>query len=152
MFLTHLLQGEIFVGFASQSFKAPYRDVNAVDYGAKLHWYATSLMTVHLTASRLFHDTTIAGASATDDQFASLAVDYELLRNLILQAHVDFTDSRFVGTAREDKLFETGLTAKYLINRYLSADAGYAYQHRDSTAAGQGFTDNLIRAGLHFQL
>jgi len=152
MFLTHLLQGEVFVGFASQKFKDPFRSVNAIDYGAKLHWYATPLMTVHLTASRLFHDTTIAGASATDDQFVSLAIDYELLRNLLLQAHVDFTDSRFLGIGRDDKLLETGLTAKYLINRYLSADAGYAYQRRSSSAAGQGFTDNLFQAGLHFQL
>lgn len=152
MFLTHLLQGEIFVGFVSQKFKAPFRSVSAVDYGATLHWYATPLMTVHLSASRLFHDTTIAGASATDDQSVSLAVDYELLRDLILQAHVDVTDSRFLGTARDDKLLETGLTAKYLINRYLSADAGYAYQRRSSSAAGQGFTDNLFQAGLHFQL
>lgn len=152
MFLTHLLQGEIFVGFVRQKFTAPYRSVSAVDYGAKLHWYATSLMTVHLSASRLFHDTTIAGASATDDQSVSLAVDYELLRDLILQAHVDLTDSRFLGTARDDKLLETGLTAKYLINRFLSANAGYAYQRRSSSAAGQGFTDNLFQAGLHFQL
>lgn len=152
MFLTHLLQGEIFVGFVSQKFKAPFKSASAVDYGASLHWYATSLMTVHLSASRLFHDTTIAGASATDDQSVSLAVDYELLRNLILQAHVDLTDSRFLGTGRDDKLLETGFTAKYLINRYLSADAGYAYQRRSSSAAGQGFTDDLFQAGLHFQL
>ena len=151
MFLTHLLQGEVFVGFAHQDFRA-FRGVDAVNYGAKLHWFATPLLTVHLTASRLFNDTTIGGASITDDQSAALALDYELLRNLILQAHVKFTDSRFVGTSRDDKLFESGLTAKYLINRYMSANAGYAWQRRSSSAAGQGFTDNLFQAGLHFQL
>ncbi len=151
MFLTHLLQGEVFVGFAHQDFKS-YANVDAVDYGAKLHWYATPLMTVHLTAARQFNDTTIGGASVTDDQTARLAIDYELLRSLILQAHFDFTDSRFVGTPRQDMLFETGLTAKYLINHYMSADAGYAWQRRSSSSAGQGFTDNLFQAGLHFQL
>lgn len=152
MFLSHLVQGEIFVGFSQQSFKAPFKDVQAVDYGARLTWYATPLMTVHLTASRQFHDTTIAGASVTDDQAVGLSLDYELLRNLIIQSHVDLTDSRFVGTPRDDKLLEAGLTAKYLINRYMAAQMGYAFQRRSSSNEGQGFTDHVVQAGLHFQL
>lgn len=151
MFLTHLIQGEIFVGFADQRFKA-YPHVKALDYGARLTWYATSLMTFHLTAARSFDATTVAGASVSDDQSLGLSLDYELLRNLIIQAHGDFTDSRYVGTPRVDKLFEAGLTAKYLLNRYMAANAGYSWQHRISTVTGQGFTDNLFEAGLHFQL
>lgn len=151
MFLTHLLQGEIFVGFADQRFEA-YPHVKALDYGATLTWYATPLMTFHLTAARSFNDTTVTGASVSDDQSLGLSLDYELLRNLIIQAHGDATDSRYVGTPRVDKLFEAGLTAKYLLNRYIAADAGYAWQRRSSTAGGQGFTDNLFQAGLHFQL
>lgn len=152
MFLSNLVQGEIFVGFSQQDFKAPFRNVQAVDYGAGLTWYASPLMTVHLTASRQFNDTTIAGASVTDDQAVTLGLDYELLRNLIIQTHVDFTDSRFVGTTRDDKLVEAGLGAKYLLNRYMAAQMGYAFQHRSSSQDGQGFTDHLIQAGLHFQL
>ncbi len=152
MFLTHLVQGEIFAGFARQNFKAPLKSVSAIDYGAKLDWYATTLMTIHLTAARQFTDTTVTGASVSDDQSLGLSLDYELLRDLILQARLDATDSRFVGIARRDKLFDAGFTAKYLINRYMSANAGYTWQRRSSTAPGQGFTDNLAQAGLHFQL
>lgn len=152
MFLTHLVQGEIFIGFARQQYRAPFKSLSAVDYGAKLTWYATPLMTFHLNAARRFTDTTITGASVSDDQSLGLSLDYELLRDLILQARLDAVDSRFVGTPRRDKLFDAGLTAKYLINRYMSANAGYTWQRRTSTEPGQGFTDDLLQAGLHFQL
>lgn len=152
LFLTHLLEGEAFAGYSRQSFKAPLQSVSGFDFGARLNYYATELMTVHLTASRTLGDTTLAGASVSNDQSFGLGVDYELLRNLILQAGGDYTFSDYEGIARRDKYLEAYLNAKYLINRYLSADASYIYSQRRSNVAGQGFTDNSVSLGLHFQL
>jgi hypothetical protein len=146
------VKGEVFVGYVNLQYQSPLPSIRAVDYGAALHWYATELMTLNLTATRSFDDTTIAGASIADDQVFGLDLDYELLRNLILQFHGDYTDSRFVGTGRTDRLLEAGLNVKYLLNHYMAADASYAWQQRRSNVTGQNFTDNTVSAGLHFQL
>jgi hypothetical protein len=152
LFLSHLVRGEVFVGYVNMQFKAPLPSIQTIDYGAALHWYVTKLMTFHLTASRQFNDTTIAGASVSDDKVFGASLDYELFRNLILQGHVDYTDSRFVGGARTDHILQAGLNAQYLINRYLAATASYVWQRRQSNVAGAGFNDNTVSAGLHFQL
>jgi len=152
LYLSHLVKGEVFVGYVNLQYRSPLPSIRAVDYGAALHWYATDLMTVHLTATRAFDDTTIAGASIADDQTFGLALDYELLRNLIVQLHGDYTDSRFVGTGRTDRIAEAGINMKYLLNRYMAADASYVWQQRRSNVSGQDLTDNTVSAGLHFQL
>jgi hypothetical protein len=152
LFLSHLVRGEVFVGYVNLQFKAPLQSVATIDYGAALHWYVTDLMTFHLTVERDLNDTTIPGASIADDKEFGAALDYELLRNLILQGHADYTDSHFIGTPRSDNIIEAGLNLRYLINPYMAANAGYVWQRRDSNAAGQAFTDNTFTAGLHFQL
>ena len=151
-FPTHLVKGEIFAGYASKSFKKPFKDINAFDYGAKLAWYATPLMTLHLTASRSFNPTTIMGASSTDDQSFGASLDYELMRNLIVQAGVNYLDSKFEGISRDDKYLSAAFNAKWLINRYMNANVGYAYTDRNSSVPGQDFTDNAVMANVHFQL
>lgn len=152
LFLTHLLEGEAFGGYSTQTFNAPLQSVNSFDFGARLNYYATELMTLHLTAARKLSDTTLAGASVSDDQSFGVSIDYELLRNLILQAGGGYTLSDYVGITRRDKYLEAHFNAKYLINRYLSADASYTYSQRHSNATGQDFTDNSVFLGLHFQL
>lgn len=152
LFLSHLVRGEVFVGYVNLQFKAPLPSIATVDYGAALHWYATDLLTVNLTAARTFNDTNIAGASVSDDKSFGLSLDYELLRNLIVQSHVGYTDSRFVGAGRTDRVLEAGLNVRYLLNRYMSADASYVWQDRSSNVVGGGFRDNTVSAGLHFQL
>jgi hypothetical protein len=149
---THLVQGELFGGYVNESFEKPFKNISAFDYGAALHWYVTPLMTFHLTASRAFDATTIFGASTTDDQSFGLAMDYELLRDLIIQTHVNYTDSKFVDIARDDKIVEVAFNLKYLINRYMSANAGYVFSRRNSSVPGQDFTDNGFMATLHLQL
>lgn len=150
--LTHLLTGNIFGGYVNERFHAPLESIAAPEYGASLNWYATGLITVHFLASRLFDDTILAGASVSDDQSLGLGIDYEFLRNLIFQTHFNFEDSRFVGITRNDEIWEADVGAKYLIDRGISANAGYTFSRRLSSAPGQDFNDNLFAAGLHFQM
>lgn len=150
--LTDLVDGEVFAGYMKERFNAPLKTASGVDYGGKLKWYATPLLTVHLTAQHLFSDTTLAGASVSDDKTEGVGFDYEFLRDLIVQTQFDFTDSRFVGIGRKDQTWDAGLSLKYLINRYMSATAGYTFSRRTSSDPTADFNDNLATAGLHFQL
>lgn len=152
LFFTHLIRGEVYAGYESQSFIAPFQDASGVDYGATLTWYVTELQTVHLTASRKFDDTTIAGASVSDDQSVDAGVTFEVLRPLILRADLSYLNSNFVGAARTDRIFGGSIGADYLMNQYMRAYATYNLSHRNSDAPGQDFTDNAFSAGLKFQL
>jgi hypothetical protein len=148
--LTHLIHGEIFGGYLTQSFNAPLPDISTPDYGVSLTWYTTPLLTLHLYGRRDLTDTILDDASVSDDQSVGASADYELLRNIIVQAHVNYTHSHFVGIMRTDDLPDAGIGVKYLINRYLSADLSYDYSHRSSNAPDQNFGDSTVIAGVAF--
>lgn len=148
--LTHLVHGEIFAGYLTQSFHAPLPDISIPDYGVYLTWYTTPLLTLHLYGRRDLTDTILDNASVSDDKSIGASADYELLRNLIVQAHVNYVHSHFVGITRTDDLPDAGIIAKYLINRYVSANLGYDFSHRSSNVPGQNFSDSTVTAGVEF--
>ena len=151
LMVTPLVQATAYAGYLHQNYAAPLKDASGFDFNAQIDWFTTQLLTVHFTASRTIEDTTIAGASSMDVRAVSASADYELLRNVILQPHVEYSDNKFDGISRDDKITSAGLQARYLMNEYLSAYAGYDYQHRATDAVGRRFSDNLFTIGLRGQ-
>jgi hypothetical protein len=151
-FISHLVQGQVFVGYLSQTFKSPFSNIDAVDYGANVNWYASPLLTVHLGASRTIDDTTLFGASASDDQTVYVSADYELLRNLIIQAQVGYMDQKFIGISRDDKVPVGNLQATWLINHNISLVGQYQYNQRSSDAPFSDYTQNTFSLGVNLQL
>lgn len=148
MLLTRLVRGQLYVGYQTEDYKAPLRDVNTLNYGVDINWYATQLMTVHVSATRAIDDTSLVGASASSDQTVIAGIDYEVLRDVIVGADFYYTDSDFIGTKRRDTIPGVGLTGKWLINRYLSLDATYSYGDRNSNAVGQDYSNNVFALHL----
>ena len=151
MMLSPLIKGTMFVGYLQQNFKAPLHSVSGIDFGSQIDWFVTELMTVHLDVTRLLSDTTIAGASSEDERNIRGSVDYELLRNVILQANVGYENDIFRGTSRDDRITTVGLGAKYLFDRRISLYAHYDHSGRNSTVGGTDFADNLMTAGITLQ-
>ncbi len=152
LMLSHLVRGELFVGYIDQKFKAPLHNVGGFDFGANLDWYATELFTVHLTASRTLTDTTVFNTSALDTRQGGISFDWEVARNFIVQGNFGYTDMKFTGITRDDQIMDAGIGAKYLLNRYLSADVKYRFEERNTNAAGQKYKDNLVTVGLTLHL
>lgn len=150
--LTPLIQATAFAGLLQQNYVAPLRDVTTMDFNVKVDWFATELLTGHLVASRIIDDTTVSGASSADVRRIGASFDYELLRNLILQPHFDYFDTKFNGITRDDRTTAGGLEARYLMNTNLALYAGYTYQQRATNAAGRDYTDNLVTLGIRGQL
>jgi hypothetical protein len=150
--LTHLLAGELFVGYLNQSFAqdvpTPLPNVSGFDYGAELDWYVSPVLTAHLSGSRQLADVVISGASVADNKNVTVSADYEFRPNIILQARASYTDSRFVGTTRTDTYPGAGVGVKYLLNRYVSANLNYNYSERSTDVSGVQYTDNTISIGL----
>ena len=101
-------------------------------------------MTVHLTASHTISDVILSGVSASEDESGKLSAEYELGYNLIAQAYGEYTHSHLQGSARTDNYPSTGVSVKYLMNEYLSANLSYDYGERSSNIAAANYQDNMI--------
>lgn len=152
MMVTPLIQATVYAGYLQQNYVAPLKDASGVDFFAQVDWFATDTFTAHLSASRTLSDTIVNGASTIDVRAISASGDYELLRNVILQGKVSYSDNRFDGIPRDDKITSLGLEGKYLLNEYVSAYAGYEFQKRSTNAFGRAFNDNILTIGLRGQL
>ena len=150
--LVEFLHGEVFVGRLDRHFGAPLKDFSGFNYGSTLTWLATPLTTVRLSAARMLSETTVPGASIGVDNTFGVGVDHELRRNVILQANLSYVDSEFLGTLRDDSYIEGRLGATYLIDRNLSATAGYERRQRESNAPGEDYSEDKFSVGLHVQL
>jgi hypothetical protein len=156
LMLTGLITGEFFLGYMSRDFDDErFEDVDGLSYGAGIDWLITKLMTLNLDGSRSTDPTTVVGASTILNSQVSVGVDYELLRQLILQAKYTFEKDDFEDIAREDDNNIFTLGAKYRMNRNLMWSAQYRYWDRDispSGAGGRQFTINEFRIGLICQI
>lgn len=154
--ISHLVAGDIFVGYLKQSFAqdvpTPLPDVSGLDYGVQLDWYASPILTLHLNGQRQLSDVIINRASVSDDKLIKLSGDYEFRPNVIVQANVAYTDSRFVGTARTDHYPGAGISVKYLMNNYMSANVSYNYNERSSNLSGLSYKDNMVSIGLNLHI
>lgn len=148
MQVSQLVSGEFYVGYLSQNFTAPLKDVNGVDYSVRLDWLASPLVTVHLYGARTLDQTTFKGASVMDDKSFGVSADYELLRNVIIQAHASYVDTSYPGLTRHDEAPDIGVNGRFLINEYAALNVGYTYTQRATNAAGSKFQDNLVSIAL----
>ena len=151
MMVTPLIRSTAYIGWLQQNYAAPLKDASGIDFNAQIDWFATQLLTAHLTATRIIDDTTIAGASSVAVSRVSASADYELLRPLILQPYVRYTDESFEGITRDDQITEAGLEARYMMNNYLAAYAGFDFQQRATNATGRDFTDHVFTLGIRGQ-
>lgn len=150
--LPEVLKGEVFAGYLNREFDAPLKDVSGLNYGASLTWAATQLTTVRIGAARVLNDTVVAGSAVISDKSLSLGVDHELLRNVIIQADLNYVDSDFVGIAREDSGIEGSIRATYLMNSNVHASASFTHRDRDSNVPNADFSEDMVSVGLHLQL
>lgn len=147
--LSHLVSGEVYLGYLKYDFSGPLLNVGGLDYGAKLDWLATPLITVHLEGGRMLNQVILVGASIQDSQSVGVSADYEFRRNLIVQARADYVDSSYPGIVRHDKAPDAGIGVKYLLTQLLSLEANYTYTGRSTNALGGSFHDNEITVGIN---
>ena len=152
MLVTEVINGQVFAGYMAERYHAGLPDVTGLGYGANLTWTPTAFWAVHLTASRTPNATTLDGASAEDDQLARLGVDYLITPTLTVLSHVQYLDSDYHGSLRDDTYTEAGIGLNYAMNEYLNVKVEYDYQTRSSSLADQGFTDNALLAGVNLHI
>jgi hypothetical protein len=152
-----------FVGYLDQTYQAAtFGSVSGFDFGAKAGWNVTQLTSLGLQVGRTVQDinnAVLAGVAAVDspgylETSAALTVDHELLRNLLLNGGVTYTNDAFENITRVDNAYGGTVGAKYLMNRHLYLSGTYTYQRVLSTgeSAMIPFTRNVFLLRLSTQL
>jgi hypothetical protein len=150
--LTHVVNGEVYAGYLSQYYDDPRLSTDSgFAFGGNLLWNVTQLTSLRATAARTIEETTQfaavngvnVNASGYLQSAIKLAVEHELLRNVLLSGYVDYINSDYQGITRSDDQIDANVGGRYLLNRNLSATADLTYSNRSSNVTGVGY-DRLV--------
>ncbi len=154
--LTGITFGDLFVGYRKQWYDDDMLStIQGISGGANITWNVTPLTTVHAGIVRRIEETTTPDFSGYFATRYSVSADHELLRNLLLNANVAFTENDYEGADRTDRTYETGLSARYLMNRNLYASLGYQYRQRERNATlgdDADYKQNIVTVRVELQM
>lgn len=150
--ITRLMAGEVSIGYLRQDYDSTaFQSTDGLAAKASLLWNPTMLMSVTFSGERRVSETTFSGASGHLDTLASIRVDYELLRNLILSPSVGYVEEDYQGVARTDETVTAGVALEYLINRRFSAKAYYVFTSKDSSISTFNYDKNKVGGSVKVQ-
>lgn len=149
--LSALVRGELAAGYIQQDFEeAAFDDVDGFGVRAQLEWFPSELTTINVAAGRTIEDTPTPGVGAFIANSASIGVDHELLRNLILNGRLSWSRDDYQGIDREDTRLGFNVGGTYLLNRNLGVNANFSSLDTQSDGArrDQDFTVNKLAVAL----
>lgn len=149
--LSALVRGEVAAGYIQQNFdEAAFDDTEGFGARAQLEWFPSELTTVNVAAGRTVEDTPVTGVGAYVSNTASVGVDHELLRNVILNARLTWGRDDYEGVDREDTRIGANVGGTYLINRNLGVNATFSTldTRSEGSARDQDFTVNKLMVAL----
>lgn len=151
--ITKVMIGEVVVGYLEQDYDSvALADVDGLAAEVAVSWFVTPLTTIRLDAASEINQSDTTGSGGMLSQSVALAVDHELMRNIIVSVGVDFENNDFEGLAREEDVTGFDISAEYLINRNMSVKGGYRYEERDANIVGRDYERNQIGITLRLQM
>src|SRR5665213_960707 len=148
--LGSLVNGEVYVGYLRQEYEdRRLSTAQGFGGGASLLWNITELTSLRFAASRTVQETDIDPASGMLESSGKIAVEHELMRNVLLTASGTYFNDLFVGTKRSDNNYNAGIGARYLLNRNFSLELDANFAHRDSNVSGVNYDQEIT--GLKFR-
>ncbi len=151
--ISHLIRGEVQLGYLDQTYSDGQGDIKGLSTRTKVEWFPTELTTATLTVLRGVDDSVIIGSAGYLTTDATVQVDHELLRNVILSGNVLTGEDQYKGISRTDSRWGAGVSANWLLNRHVGLTVGYAYTDVDSTGADRGssYKDNRVSISAQLQ-
>jgi hypothetical protein len=149
--------GDFFLGYRRQDYQSPvFNDSSGPVIGAEVTWNVTPLTTFIGTITREIRESTLAdgmGGFASGSFYTTFTINaqHELLRNLILEGDLGYSNDDFKGIDRSDDIFFAGLGASYFMTRNFYIRGGYEHRMRDSNIVGSDYTENVVFVRLQAQ-
>jgi hypothetical protein len=147
--ISTLLYVDVSAGYLRQNFEDPrLRNVSGVAFSARLLWNVTPLTSISASAARSIDETsspTVAGILRSE---ASVRIDHELLRNLVLSGGGRLASIKPSGLGADSTENELTAGARYLLNRRLVFRLDLGRYQRSSADRTITFTQNLATASV----
>ena len=157
-----ILVGVLSVGYRSQNYHDPLPDIDTPIVVASINWNITDLTTANFGVDQSIRESINQFFSGFVSSTASVGLDHELRRDLILNLGFHYTEDEYVGidpAERNDKIYYLVAGATYKMNRNFHFAAQYVYSQRESdislsTLSSNRFdyTNNLISFSIRAQL
>ncbi len=144
---------EAYIGYINQDYFNYHDNVGDFDFGGNVLWNVTGLTSVEFKAARSIEETALSPAAISFiASGGSVTVTHELRRNILLDAHADYTGLDYQGIFRHDDYYDVGVGGRYFVNRNLYADMTYDYERRGTDASGNNFNRHIIltRVGVQY--
>jgi len=145
------LTGEIAAGVFRTDFDDSTLDpVTSPLVEGTLTWDVTRLTTITGAVSRREAVTSTSENSSKIVSAASVRIDHELLRNVLVDGEVRYRNEAFQDSSRVDNRFDVEIGGTYLLNPNASVSLDYRYTNRLSNVDAGDFTENsvLLSVGL----
>lgn len=158
--LAQAVRGQIDAGYMKQTYDnfvtstgRRVDDISGFSTKTKVEWFPTELTTVTFNATRNIDESVVANSQGFVSTTGSVAVDHELLRNVLLSGQANFGNDDYEGIDREDKRSGAKASVSYLMNRRVGVFLTYTYlkQKSEGANAARSFTDNKLAASLALQ-
>lgn len=152
--LSQAMRGEIEAGYMSQSYdNAAYDNIDGFSAKGRVEWFPTELTTLNVAGSRSIEESVASGSQGYIASTASIGIDHELLRNVLLAANASYGKDNYESIDRDDKRTGFNASAAYLLNRNIGLFLTYNYLKQESSGIdkARSFTDNKIAASIALQ-
>jgi hypothetical protein len=149
--VSNLVRGEIAAGYIEQNYeRGVYEDVDGFSAKAQLEWFVSEITTVNASAGRSVEDAANPGAGGMLLTSASIGVDHELLRNVVLNGRLTYADMDYRGIDRTDESVGASIGATYLLNRNVGINATLSTAKTESAGlqADDDYTINRLALTL----
>ena len=150
------------VGYESRSFSSnTYQTIQSPVAEVSLYYIPTGLTTITGTVARRIQDSSDETTAAVTTLSASLKIDHELRRNILLTAGAGISQNEYNAGGGSQTQYTANVGATYLLNRYAAVGATYDLITRtgNTTAlnlngfsAASNFVDHRVLLQLKFSL
>ncbi|UZO95688.1 Hypothetical protein RMHFA_00689b [Roseomonas mucosa] len=120
-------------------------------FEAAVAWSPTRLTTISGLASRRIEDTSTDTLQGYTYNQAQIALDHELLRNVLIGARADYLHAKYTGGG-DSTVIGTGAYATWLVNRNISLRLSYDFTNRDGSDSGSNYDRHLALLRVGFGL
>ncbi len=151
--VTALMRGEIGIGYASRNYRAIYGHISGLALSSKIEYFPTQLTTFTFQAHRVVNDSVLNGAAGYFDTGASLRVDHELRRNVLINLAGSGDSLDYRGIGRTDRVYGVTGGATYLVSHFVGLNTTISYLQRTSfgPVAAPKYHDVVFGIGLTLQ-
>lgn len=143
-----LLRWRLLGGYGERNYeRADLGSIASSLLEAQVTWLATDRLTLSANAFRRIADEFGADDNGRIETSANVTADYEIRHDLFASANVGYADVDFIGSTRQDEVFEAGASLQYHHTRNMLFTLGYTYETRNSNDPIYDLDRSIVRVG-----